>query len=238
MSSSVGCENCAKLMDCISNLEANINIMQNSFQLVNNILQEFKKEYANCVGTNNPQCTDTDQEQTITERVLRKRKVVVKLSPKNKRKPKKDLQLKNPVSPSETPKAAPVIQTVAEDGDPPSKQDANENITSDEQTVSFAGSSTLRAAATKKAVFVTGLDAETTVEEILNHIKNELDFENIFGFYVHKLKIDPGRGYSGFKIFTGRSTEAYDKLVDSSFWPDGVHADCFRSKPKGSGNSK
>lgn len=106
-----------------------------------------------------------------------------------------------------------------------------------EQNSRPANASSLRVAVSKKAVFVSGLDPQTSVEEVIDHIKIEVDVSNIFGFHVHKLNIDPNRGYSSFKIFTGRSEEAYKKLMDSSFWPEGVYADYFRSRSKRSAQS-
>lgn len=71
---SANCPNCEKLMDCLANLEAHMNIMQNSFKLLNYIINQFKKESVSC----STRIIYTRDPEISTERVLRKN--YVKLS--------------------------------------------------------------------------------------------------------------------------------------------------------------
>lgn len=115
MSSTIGnCKNCEKLIDCISNLEAQISSMQNSFHLVNNILQNFKDEYGLCIKTvesSIPETQTPNEEAIPTKRVLRKRK-----SSKIKREPLRSNEIET--KQSNPSKFSDVLQSVCTDEAP------------------------------------------------------------------------------------------------------------------------
>lgn len=83
-----------------------------------------------------------------------------------------------------------------------------------------------------KVVFVTGLHVDTEIQDIKNFVSTKYEVSKIRGFHIHKLRIDPERGYSAFKIFVGRDSSCFTKLVNETVWPDGVVAkEGFRSPP-------
>lgn len=76
--------------------------------------------------------------------------------------------------------------------------------------------------APRLVIFVSGLSADLTHEKLTKYISKRIDISTLSGFHVHKLKVDPTRGYSSFKICTGRNQDVFNKILDPKFWPEDV----------------
>lgn len=90
----------------------------------------------------------------------------------------------------------------------------------------------LVAAAPEKAVFVSRLQSDTTVEAVRNYIGKRYNVSNITGFHIHKLRSDPSSSFSSFKIFVGHCENLFLTLTNEQFWPGNVIAREFFRRRK------
>lgn len=92
---------------------------------------------------------------------------------------------------------------------------------------------TLRCVKPQRAIFLSGLDPETTTEDIIVYANHKA--REPLEISIRKMKFNVQARSAVFVIYVGTDENMFHKLCDSSFWPDRIHCreyDFFRQRPE------